>query len=405
MPSARSPRCSAGATTGTPCFMGDGECSPRCATLAVELGLADVRRVHGLGRARHRRPRALDLRRLPRARPEEPAQRRLVDDQDLRVHGDGPRRWSPTTCASRASAPATPPCSRPPTTSTTSPAKIDELLDDPERRARDGRGRPRARRGGARLGAPGALAAARLRACARHRDRARRPEGTRRLRRCWTHEHARRLCRVRPAEPVAGASLFSRDVGAVVLGGDYQGLGIVRSLGRHGVPVVRRRRRALDRALLALLRRSFGAGRRPARREADRRRSARASRAGAGSTAGCSTRRATRRSPAFARNRERAERGLPRPDAAWETIRWAWDKRNTDALAEELGIPTPRTLAARRPLDDLDADRRRAAVGDQAGDQGALLLRHEGEGLARRQPRGAADALRARVRRSSARAR
>ncbi len=27
------------------------------------------------------------------------------------------------------------------------------------------------------------------------------------------------------------------DVGAVVVGGDYQGLGIVRSLGRRGVPV------------------------------------------------------------------------------------------------------------------------------------------------------------------------
>src|ERR1700683_5211911 len=29
----------------------------------------------------------------------------------------------------------------------------------------------------------------------------------------------------------------NRTVGAVVIGGDYQGLGIVRSLGRHGVPV------------------------------------------------------------------------------------------------------------------------------------------------------------------------
>src|SRR5580698_2510979 len=28
-----------------------------------------------------------------------------------------------------------------------------------------------------------------------------------------------------------------RTVGAVVIGGDYQGLGIVRSLGRHGIPV------------------------------------------------------------------------------------------------------------------------------------------------------------------------
>jgi D-aspartate ligase len=26
--------------------------------------------------------------------------------------------------------------------------------------------------------------------------------------------------------------------GAVVLGGDYQGLGIVRSLGRHGIPTL-----------------------------------------------------------------------------------------------------------------------------------------------------------------------
>src|SRR6202041_629699 len=30
---------------------------------------------------------------------------------------------------------------------------------------------------------------------------------------------------------------LDRTVGAVVIGGDYQGLGIVRSLGRHGVPV------------------------------------------------------------------------------------------------------------------------------------------------------------------------
>src|ERR1700758_4996998 len=32
-------------------------------------------------------------------------------------------------------------------------------------------------------------------------------------------------------------SRFSRPPGAVVIGGDYQGLGIVRSLGRMGVPV------------------------------------------------------------------------------------------------------------------------------------------------------------------------
>jgi D-aspartate ligase len=34
-----------------------------------------------------------------------------------------------------------------------------------------------------------------------------------------------------------GSAPHSTDVGAVVLGGDYQGLGIARSLGRRGVPI------------------------------------------------------------------------------------------------------------------------------------------------------------------------
>ena len=37
-------------------------------------------------------------------------------------------------------------------------------------------------------------------------------------------------------KPVAIAGI-DRPVGAVVIGGDYQGLGIVRSLGRQGIPV------------------------------------------------------------------------------------------------------------------------------------------------------------------------
>ena len=40
----------------------------------------------------------------------------------------------------------------------------------------------------------------------------------------------------------AGYALLSdRTVGAVVIGGDYQGLGIVRSLGRRGCAGMRRR--------------------------------------------------------------------------------------------------------------------------------------------------------------------
>src|SRR5215469_1438353 len=40
-----------------------------------------------------------------------------------------------------------------------------------------------------------------------------------------------------PAAGRTGPGLPGRDVGAVVIGGDYQGLGVARSLGRHGIPV------------------------------------------------------------------------------------------------------------------------------------------------------------------------
>ena len=42
---------------------------------------------------------------------------------------------------------------------------------------------------------------------------------------------------VNPLPHPAAADPADRIVGAVVVGGDYQGLGIVRSLGRRGVPV------------------------------------------------------------------------------------------------------------------------------------------------------------------------
>ena len=41
------------------------------------------------------------------------------------------------------------------------------------------------------------------------------------------------------AAPRTGPGLSARDVGAVVIGGGCQGLGIARSLGTHGVPVCR----------------------------------------------------------------------------------------------------------------------------------------------------------------------
>jgi predicted ATP-grasp superfamily ATP-dependent carboligase len=129
--------------------------------------------------------------------------------------------------------------------------------------------------------------------------------------------------------------------GALVVGGDYQGLGIVRSLGRnrvpvgvvddehsiarfsryatfsHSVPDLRNEGRAMD-ALMEIGRRRKldGCVLYPTRDEAV---------------------------AAFSRNRSRLAQYFRVPTPGWETIKWVWDKRNTYKLANDLGIPTPRT--------------------------------------------------------------
>ena len=78
---------------------------------------------------------------------------------------------------------------------------------------------------------------------------------------------------------------------------------------------------------------------------------------------------------ALSRYRERLTPRFRIPTPAWDVVKWAWDKRNTYELAAELGIATPRTWLV-GSAEELDGDRRRAAVRGQAGDQGALHLRH-----------------------------
>ena len=46
---------------------------------------------------------------------------------------------------------------------------------------------------------------------------------------------------------------------------------------------------------------------------------------------------------AFSRNRIQLGEWFRVPTPEWETVRWAWDKRNTYQLAKKLGIPTPAT--------------------------------------------------------------
>lgn len=148
------------------------------------------------------------------------------------------------------------------------------------------------------------------------------------------------------------ANAPAKTIGAVVLGGDYQGLGIVRSLGRRGIPVCViddersisrysryctrfKRVKALRREgeILAALEQAAcdfdldGWVLYPTREELV---------------------------AAISRNREALSCKFRVPTPAWETVRWAWDKRNTYRLARDLGIPVPATLYP-QALEDLHA--------------------------------------------------
>jgi D-aspartate ligase len=133
----------------------------------------------------------------------------------------------------------------------------------------------------------------------------------------------------------------SEQVGAVIIGGEHPGLGIARSLGRRGIPIciiddqhsvsqfsryagrvvrvkdLRNEQNTVDNVMEI--------GRRyglkgwvlfPTRDETV---------------------------AAFSRHRDRLAEFFRVTTAAWETVRWAWDKKNTYDCAVELGIPVPKT--------------------------------------------------------------
>ncbi len=134
-------------------------------------------------------------------------------------------------------------------------------------------------------------------------------------------------------------------VGAVVCGGDYQGLGIVRSLGRRGIPVLvvddepsiaRFSRFTTDAVRVPDLRDHLSVvgsvleiGRRlrldgwvlyPTRDEIV---------------------------AAFSQHRDELRRLYRVPTPGWSQVQPAWDKRITHRIADRLGIATPRTWYAR----------------------------------------------------------
>jgi D-aspartate ligase len=139
----------------------------------------------------------------------------------------------------------------------------------------------------------------------------------------------------------ASLSIRSGAPGAIVVGGDYQGLGIVRSLGRRGIDVAvvddersisRHSRYAAawlkvqdlsddEQTVAALLRLA---------REHD-----------VEGWVVFPTREET--VAALARNRPQLTEHFRIPTPEWPVTKWAWDKRNTYERAHELGIPVPRS--------------------------------------------------------------
>lgn len=143
--------------------------------------------------------------------------------------------------------------------------------------------------------------------------------------------------------PSLGQSSTSpiRHIGALIVGGDFQGLGIVRSLGRRGVPIcviddessisrysryathvvkvkdLLDERRAVD-AMLDIGRRLGLEGwvLYPTRDETV---------------------------AAFSRYRQQLMEYFRVPTPDWDTVKWAWDKRNTYHLTQKLAIPIPQT--------------------------------------------------------------
>ena len=153
----------------------------------------------------------------------------------------------------------------------------------------------------------------------------------------------------RRSAPWAGTAGPGDQVGGVVIGGDSQGLGIARSLGRHGVPVcviddetsisrasrfVRHTLRVRDlrseSSLLDSLARAHG-------------------RFGLSGWVLYPTR--DENVAALAANRDMLTRDFRVPTPGLASIRPVWDKRETYRLAERLSIPIPRTWFPRSEAD------------------------------------------------------
>jgi D-aspartate ligase len=140
--------------------------------------------------------------------------------------------------------------------------------------------------------------------------------------------------------PPGGPTIREETAGALVIGGDYQGLGILRSLGRRGIATC-----VIDDE------HSIGKFSRYAT-YSERVEDLRNGTAGVDATLAAveafgldgwvlyPTR--DEHVAAFSLAREELSKTLRVPTPSWDVVRWAYDKRNTYELAERIGVPVPR---------------------------------------------------------------
>lgn len=145
----------------------------------------------------------------------------------------------------------------------------------------------------------------------------------------------------KPVRPISDILPVDSKVGAVVVGGDYQGLGIIRSLGRRGIPVC-----VVDdeHSISRFSKYATRFVKLPTLRDGDSTVSSLLELGEARKLQGWvlyPTR--DEHVAAFSRSREKLTRVFRVPTPHWDSVRWAWDKRNTYRLADWLGIPVPRT--------------------------------------------------------------
>ena len=145
------------------------------------------------------------------------------------------------------------------------------------------------------------------------------------------------------------ADLGRQRAGGLIIGGDYQGLGIARSLGRHGIPVcviddetsIARASRFVQHVFRV---RDLGA-------EASFLDALASARARLGPSRWVLFPTREEHVAAIAANREALVRDFRVPTPASSVIRRGWDKRETYRLASQLSIAIPRTWFPRTEAD------------------------------------------------------